>query len=217
MKKYEAVIFDWDGTVINSTHSIVTAIQLASADLGFEVPETRQAAWVIGLSLETALYKCVPQVTEKQMPEFLDRYRYHYFNRDHEQKLFDGIMDVLNNIRQNNSRLAVATGKSRVGLDRALQQVQLVSLFDTTRTADETVSKPDPTMLFEILEEFSLQPDQVLMVGDTTHDVHMAHNAGVDSLAVTYGAHDPETLKKSNPGVIVNSVEEMHQWLAPRL
>lgn len=217
MKKYSAVVFDWDGTVMDSTHSIVVSIQAASADLGLAVPDAHDAAWVIGLSLESALYRCVPDLTAEQLPQFLERYRYHFFRRDPEIKLFDGILDVLSLIRQRNARVAVATGKSRVGLDRVLAQVQLLDMFHATRCADETVSKPNPAMLHELLEEFELEPEQVLMVGDTTHDIDMAAAAGMDSMAVTYGAHDIATLQKSNPGIMVSSVAEMQAWLEPRL
>ncbi len=217
MKKYAAVIFDWDGTVMDSTHSIVVAIQAAARDLGLEVPESSQASWVIGLSLESALYRCVPQLDANTMPKFLERYRHHYFGSDHEQQLFDGIGSLLSDIKQQNVRIAVATGKSRVGLNRSLGRSGLEDLFDATRTADETRSKPDPKMLFELLEEFMLEPNQVLMVGDTTHDINMAHNAGVDSLAVTYGAHDPDTLHRASPTVILNTVDQMREWVMPRL
>lgn len=217
MRKYAAVIFDWDGTVMDSTHAIVKSIQLACDDLELPKPSDSLAAWVIGLSLESALYRCVPQVTAEQMPLFLDRYKHHYFRRDHDSKPFVGIADSLKQMRDNSALLAVATGKSRVGLDRAMGHAQLHSMFDSTRTADETAGKPDPKMLFELLEEFNLQPDQVLMVGDTTHDVNMAHNAGVDSLAVTYGAHDPDTLKKSKPTQMVDTVADLNAWVMPRI
>lgn len=217
MKKYTAIVFDWDGTVMDSTHSIVVAIQSACADLDLRIPEARDAAWMIGLSLESALYRCVPDLTAEQLPSFLERYRHHYFSRDHTIKLFDGIVDVLGMVRQQNGLLAVATGKSRVGLNRVLEQVQLNEMFNTTRCADETVSKPDPTMLHEIFTELQLDPEQVLMVGDTTHDIDMAVNAGIDSMAVTYGAHDIPTLTASQPTIMVSSVAEMRSWLAPRL
>ena len=217
MKKYSAIVFDWDGTVMDSTHSIVVSIQSACADLELPVPDARDAAWVIGLSLESALYRCVPDLTARQLPLFLDRYRHHFFNRDHKIKLFDGIVDVFDMVRQRDAMLAVATGKSRVGLNRVLEQVQLNSMFHTTRCADETVSKPDPAMLHEILTELQLEPAQVLMVGDTTHDIDMAANAGIDSMAVTYGAHDIPTLTASRPTAMVSSVAEMESWLARRL
>lgn len=217
MKKYEAVVFDWDGTVMDSTHSIVAAIQSACTDLDLPVPDARQAAWVIGLSLESALYHCVPDLTAAQLPRFLKRYRHHFLELDRSIALFDGIVDVLQLVRQRDGMLAVATGKSRAGLDRVLERVQLGDMFHATRCADETESKPSPVMLLEIFEELQLDPGQVLMVGDTTHDVDMASNAGVDSMAVTYGAHDVATLEASQPTVMVSSVAEMQSWLASRL
>lgn len=217
MKKYEAVIFDWDGTVMDSTHSIVAAIQSACSDLDLPVPDAHDAAWVIGLSLESALYHCVPDLTAQQLPLFLERYRHHFFELDKSIKLFDGIVDVLQGVRQRDALLAVATGKSRAGLNRVLEQVQLAEMFHTTRCADETASKPNPAMLYEIFAELQLDPEHVLMVGDTTHDIDMATRAGVDAMAVTYGAHDIPTLTASEPKVMVSSVAEMKSWLMPRL
>lgn len=217
MKQYEAIIFDWDGTLMNSTHSIVESIQLAAADLGLPVPSDEQASWMIGLSLSTGLYKAVPELTEEQLEPFMARYTHHFFQRDQSIKLFDGIREMLDDLRQRKVPICVATGKRREGLDRVLQAVDLAAYFNTTRCADETQSKPDPQMLHEILWELDLQAEKVLMVGDTTHDVYMAHNAGMDSLAVSYGAHDVATLEKSKPTVMVGSVSAMQAWIAPRL
>lgn len=217
MKHYDAVIFDWDGTLMDSTFSIVESIQLASADVGLPVPSTMQASWIIGLSLESGLYKAVPELTADLMPAFIERYRHHFFQRDKSIKMFDGAVPMLAELRQRTIPINVATGKSRAGLDRVLRAVELVDYFNTTRCADETQSKPDPQMLHEIMWELDLEPDRVLMVGDTTHDIHMAHNAGMDSLAVTYGAHDVPTLEKSEPTVIVESVPEMREWIFGRL
>ena len=217
MKHYDAVIFDWDGTLMDSTFSIVESIQLASADVGLPVPSTMQASWIIGLSLESGLYKAVPELTADLMPAFIERYRHHFFQRDKSIKMFDGAVPMLAELRQRTIPISVATGKSRVGLDRVLRAVDLVDYFNTTRCADETQSKPDPQMLHEIMWELDLEPERVLMVGDTTHDIHMAHNAGMDSLAVTYGAHDVPTLEKSEPTVIVESVPEMREWVFRRL
>lgn len=217
MKHYDAVIFDWDGTLMDSTFSIVESIQLASADVGLPVPSTMQASWIIGLSLESGLYKAVPELTADLMPAFIERYRHHFFQRDKSIKMFDGAVPMLAELRQRTIPISVATGKSRAGLDRVLRAVELVDYFNITRCADETQSKPDPQMLHEIMWELDLEPDRVLMVGDTTHDIHMAHNAGMDSLAVTYGAHDVPTLEKSEPTVIVESVPEMREWIFGRL
>lgn len=217
MKRYSAVIFDWDGTVMDSTHSIVSAIQLACADIRLPVPSAEQAAWVIGLSLESALYRCVPTLTAEQLPLFLERYRHHFLSRDPQIKLFDGIPELISTLRSRSVTLGVATGKSRVGLDRVLASTQLHEQFDITRCADESFSKPHPGMLLEIMEARALRPEQVLMVGDTTHDIQMASAAGVDCMAVTYGAHDKPTLVRAQPTVMVSNVREMQAWMLDRV
>ncbi|NYT62228.1 HAD-IA family hydrolase [Alcaligenaceae bacterium] len=217
MKRYEAVIFDWDGTVMDSTHSIVEAIQSACADVDLPIPETSTASWVIGLSLESALYHCVPTLSAEQLPLFLERYRHHFLRRDPEIKLFDGIIDLLDTLRQRAVTLGVATGKSRVGLERVLSAKKLHRYFDTTRCADESFSKPHPGMLLEITEELGLSPERLLMVGDTSHDIQMATSAGIDSMAVTYGAHDKSTLLEAEPTVMVSSVGEMQAWILARV
>ncbi|MBB5216758.1 HAD-IA family hydrolase [Parapusillimonas granuli] len=217
MKRYKAVIFDWDGTVMDSTHSIVEAIQGACADVGLPVPPADEASWVIGLSLESALYRCVPTLTAEQLPLFLERYRFHFLRRDPHLKLFDGILDLLGALQARDVTLGVATGKSRVGLDRALGNLQLGGYFHATRCADESFSKPHPGMLLELMDELDLEPHRVLMVGDTSHDVQMAAAAGVDSMAVTYGAHQKSILLKAEPTVMVSSVREMQSWLLERV
>ena len=217
MTRYAAVLFDWDGTVMDSTYSIASSIQLASADLQLPVPSIQQASWVIGLSLESALYRAVPALTAEQMPLFLERYRHHFMQRDPHIKLFDGILPFMGELRGRQIALGVATGKSRQGLDRVLQQVNLSTFFDATRCADETRSKPDPEMLHQLLAELMLEPEQVLMVGDTVHDIHMAANAGMYSVAVTYGAHDPQTLAKAEPTVMVDNVAQMRDWVLARI
>ncbi len=202
---------------MNSTYSIVSAIQSSCADLGLPVPSDSEASWVIGMSLESALYRCVPTLTAEQVPLFIDRYRHHYFGTDQDDKLFDGVVDLFRTLQARQVKLAVATGKSRSGLDRVLVSTGLGRYFDITRCADETRGKPDPTMLFEIMTQLNLEPERVLMVGDTTHDILMAVNAGVDSMAVTYGAHDIPTLESAEPTVMVTSVPEMQSWLLDRL
>lgn len=216
-KAYAAVVFDWDGTVMDSTYSIATAIQLAAADVGLAVPSLEQASWVIGLSLESALYRAVPDLDAERMPLFIQRYRFHYFQRDPHLKLFDGILPFLTELKQQGVLLAVATGKSREGLNRVLQQTSLTPFFASTRCADETRSKPDPEMLHQILFELALDPEQVLMVGDTAHDIEMAKRASMDSVAVTYGAHDIPTLEQASPTVLVQSVHDMRNWILARV
>lgn len=216
MKRYSAVVFDWDGTVMDSTHSIVAAIQGACADLELPIPDASRASWVIGLSLEAALYHAVPTLDADRMPLFLDRYRWHFRRRGTDMVLFDGVRDLLEDLVRRGVRLAVATGKSRLGLDRALAQTGLGPLFACTRCADEAPGKPDPTMLREILNELALDAGDAVMVGDTAHDVLMASNAEVDSVAVTYGAHDRQTLSLAGPAAMVSSVGELSDWLRER-
>jgi len=217
MKRYRAVVFDWDGTVMDSTHSIVSAIQGACADLGLPIPDASRASWVIGLSLEAALYHAVPTLTAGQMSAFLGRYRKHFLARDTEMTLFPGIRGFFDELRARGVRLAVATGKSRAGLDRVLKAAGLQALFECTRCADESMGKPDPAMLHEIMAALDLPADQLIMVGDTAHDIRMAANAGVDSVAVAYGAHDKQTLLLAEPTVMVADVAEMRSWLLDRV
>lgn len=159
----------------------------------------------------------MPTLTADQMPDFIESYRVRFLSRDPDIKLFDGITDLLSTLRSRQISLGVATGKSRVGLDRVLAAKQLQGHFHVTRCADESFSKPHPAMLLEIMDELNLQPDQVLMVGDTSHDIQMATAAGVDSMAVTYGAHDTATLLQAEPTVMVSSVNEMRSWVLDRV
>jgi phosphoglycolate phosphatase len=202
---------------MDSTHSIVAAIQNACRDLELPVPSDEQASWVIGLSLEAALRQAVPELTTEKVPDFLARYRIHYLLRDPDLKLFDGIMELLACLSGRGVKLAVATGKSRVGLDRALKATSLGPVFDDTRCADETFSKPHPQMLFELMESLQVDAADVIMVGDTTHDIQMATSAGIASVAVTYGAHSVGELNGSAPTAIVDSVAALREWLLPRV
>lgn len=217
MKRYRAVVFDWDGTVMDSTRAIVASIQGACVDLNLPVPDDRQASWVIGLSLESALYHVVPTLTADKLEDFQNCYRNHYFSQDGDLPLFGGMADLLESLRNQGALLGVATGKSRAGLDRVLAQSGMHGHFDITRCADETFGKPHPGMLLEIIDELYLAPHEVLMVGDTCHDMQMARNAGIDGLAVTYGAQDAEALSAGQPLAVVDSVEQMRAWLNDRV
>jgi len=217
MSTYSLVVFDWDGTLMDSTNGIVTALQGACRDLDLPVPTASEASWVIGLSLESAVRRAVPTLTQAQLPQFLERYRIHYLLRDPDLKLFDGINTLLSDLAACNVQLAVATGKSRVGLNRVLAATGLKSMFGATRTADETFSKPHPAMLQELMEELDVQPDRVIMVGDTSHDLNMAKNAGVHGLGVTYGAHTPQELLGCAPQALVDDVVALREWIMPRV
>lgn len=212
-KSYKAIVFDWDGTLMDSTHHIVGAIQGACADLELAVPSAREASWVIGMSLQAALYKLVPELDTKNVDLFIKRYRYHFERLQHEICLFDGQLNLLHDLKSRGALLAVATGKSRRGLDVFINRLDLRHMFETTKTVDEARGKPDPDMLQQIMLELGLQADSILMVGDTTHDIFMAHAAGMDSLAVSYGAHARDLLVDSKPTALVDTVPDMQQWL----
>lgn len=211
--RFDLIAFDWDGTLFDSTALIVRCIQQACADLGAAVPSDEQAAFVIGLGLADALAHAAPGLPPERYPELGARYRHHYFARQHELVLFPGTLEMLHALKARRQRIAVATGKARRGLDAALETVQLKDLFDATRTADETASKPDPRMLLELIEACSTVPERTLMVGDTTHDLQLAINAGTPCVGVSYGAHDHEAFADYRPLFVAHSTRELHQWL----
>jgi len=211
--RFDLIVFDWDGTLCDSTALIVRSIQAACRDIGARVPSDEQAAFVIGLGLQDALQYAVPGLPAERYPELGDRYRHHYFASQHELVLFEGALAMLQALKQRHHWLAVATGKSRRGLDEALSTAQLHGLFDGTRTADETASKPDPTMLLELMREFGTQPERTLMIGDTTHDLQLAANARVPCVAVSYGAHEPAAFEAFEPVHVAHSVADLHDWL----
>lgn len=217
MSQYQVVVFDWDGTLMDSTGDIVRAMRLACSDVGVPVPSEREAAWVIGLSLEKALAHVTPDLPLEQRPLFLERYRHHYLSRDAQLQLFDGVQSMLADLREQGASLAVATGKSRVGLNRALEATGLTDYFDVTRCADETEGKPHPRMLLEIMESLGAKPADLVMVGDTSHDLSMAANARVHGLGVSYGAHTEDELRRHPHQEVLQSVGLVHHWLGSRL
>lgn len=213
MKRYELIVFDWDGTLMDSAAAIVRSIQAACLDLELPVPAETKARHVIGLGLADAMRHAVPDLPPDRYPQMIERYRHHYLSRDHELVLFDGVEALLDELTVGGHLLAVATGKSRVGLDRALAHSGLHAHFRASRCADECFSKPHPQMLEELMAEFGVAPDQTLMIGDTSHDLLMASNADVGALAVTYGAHTREHLAEHGPLACLHSVAELSSWL----
>lgn len=212
-KQFDLIVFDWDGTLMDSTAVIVNCIQAAAKDLGLPIPTHKAASHVIGLSLQNAMEVAMPDIDSKYYPRMVERYRYHYLNQDGGLVLFDGVREMLNDLSQQGYFLAVATGKSRVGLNRALDASKLLSLFDATRCADETFSKPHPAMLQELTRELGQDMKRTVMIGDTTHDLLLAQNAGASGVAVHYGAHTPAELQIHSPLYAANSVAELHAWL----
>lgn len=198
---------------MDSTAAIVRAIQAASRDLGLPEPTDRQARHVIGLGLVDALGTAVPELPQARYPEMVERYRHHYLSRDHELVLFAGIEELIGELAANEHLLAVATGKSRHGLDRAFVHSGLGAFFKSSRCADECFSKPHPQMLEELMDELGVAPERTLMIGDTSHDLLMAKSAGVDALGVTYGAHLHDHLLEYHPLACLHTVEELATWL----
>jgi len=213
ISRFELIVFDWDGTLFDSTALIVRCIQNACADVGAPTPSDGDAAYVIGLGLQDALRHVAPGLAESRYPELGARYRHHYIASQHELSLFPGTLEMLQALKSRQHWLAVATGKGRRGLDDALAHSQLKGLFDGTRTADETASKPDPMMLNELMREFGADPERTLMVGDTTHDLQLARNAGTPSVAVSFGAHEHEAFADFVPLHVAHSTRELHHWL----
>jgi phosphoglycolate phosphatase len=213
-RNFDLIAFDWDGTLFDSTGLIVLCIQDACRDLGITVPSDADAAYVIGLGLHDALRHAVPGLPAERYPELGARYREHYVARKDALVLFDGTLPMLHALRSRNHLLAVATGKNRRGLDDALAHSQLSGLFDATRTADETMGKPHPLMLQELMAELGVAPERTLMIGDTTHDLQMAQNAGTARVAVSYGAHEPAAFAAHEPLFTAHSTAELNDWLA---
>ena len=210
--KYELIVFDWDGTLIDSAGTIVQCIQDAARDLGVEVPDRERASHVIGLGLHDSLRYAVPTLETERYMEFSLAYRRHFMARQDAMLLFPGIPELLAELKEKR-QLAIATGKSRTGLDRALETGNLGRFFSGSRCADETQPKPDPAMLLELMEELSVDRERTLMIGDTSHDLEMAKAASVDALAVTYGAHPEHGLRACGPLGCFADVASLRAWL----
>ena len=212
-RRFDLIAFDWDGTLSDSTAVIVKCIQAAVADVGGTPPSNEAASYVIGMALMPALARAAPDVSPEKYPELGNRYRHHFIKHQDDISLFAGVLPMLAALRERGHLLAVATGKSRRGLDEALHSVDLRGVFDGSRTADQTAGKPHPLMLQELMAEFDVAPERLLMIGDTTHDLQMAVNARCASVGVSYGAHEPDAFHALQPLAVVHSVRELHDWL----
>ena len=212
-RRFDLIAFDWDGTLFDSTAIITRCIQAAVVDVGGQKPTDEAASYVIGMGLMQALAHAAPDVSPDRYPQLGERYRHHYLAHHNDLSLFEGVLPLLSALRARNHTLAVATGKSRRGLDDTLQSVALQGMFDGSRTADETAGKPDPRMLHELMREFGVEPARTLMIGDTTHDLLMARNAGCPWVGVSYGAHDHSAFDAYAPLYVAHSVGELHAWL----
>ncbi|MFA4969930.1 MAG: HAD-IA family hydrolase [Sulfuritalea sp.] len=212
-KRFELIVFDWDGTLMDSTGAIVASIQAAARDLGIPEPSDERAHHIIGLGLIDALRHALPDLPAERYQDVALRYRQHYMSRDQDLLLFEGAEALIDELAGAGHYLAVATGKTRKGLDRAFEVSGLGSRFHASRCADECHSKPHPQMLEELMAEFGVEPDATLMVGDTTHDLLMARNAGVAALGVAYGAHPRATLEAEGPLYCAADVAQLAAWL----
>ena len=199
-KKYQLIIFDWDGTLMDSTAQIINCMQLATKEVGAEQRSDAAIRDIIGLGLEEAIHALYPEATQDFINQTVIVYRDYYLFKDKTPSpLFAGVVDMLDELREGGYDLAIATGKSRRGLDKGLNETNLHDYFPITRCADETRSKPDPQMLSEILTDYNTQHTTALMIGDSEYDLQMANNAHMASLAVTYGVHDLQRLMQQKP------------------
>lgn len=208
--KFDLIIFDWDGTLIDSIDWIVHCLQTAGKHCGRDIPEPQAAKDVIGLSITNACAKLFPGVDQETLTQLTDCYQQTYLSRQLDRgDLFPGVYDMLVELKQAGYQLAVATGKTRAGLQEALQATDTEALFCITRCSDETASKPDPLMLHQIMQHTQAANERSLMVGDSTHDLQMAMNAQISSIAVSCGAHPEDILQRYNPLMCLQQPAEL--------
>ncbi len=211
---YQLLIFDWDGTLMDSEARIVACMETAAEDLRLEKPDKDAIRDIIGLGLEEAIGRLFPDCHPKTRQRLAKRYRHHFLASDTTPApLFAGVTTMLRDLKQRGHWLAVATGKGRAGLQKVLHDTGLEQMFLTTRCAGDTASKPNPQMLFELLEETGVEARQALMIGDTEYDLQMAQNASMTALAVGYGVHEKERLLRHEPIACVDDVAALHDWL----
>ncbi len=207
---YEVVVFDWDGTLVDSEAHIVASIEHSARAVGLPALSYDSIKNIIGLGMREALLVLYPELTDGEIQTLREHYSHYFFGKEIDQRmLFDGVLDTLGELQASGIKLAVATGKSRNGLDKALHATGLKPYFEIERCADETLSKPNPLMLAQIAGHFSLEPSKMFMVGDTEYDLDMAAQFGMDSVGVSYGVHDVTRLKKHKPLRIVDHISEI--------
>ena len=211
--RFKLIVFDWDGTLADSTAFIAQSLQTALRDMGCAMPDEKAARYVIGLGLVDALRKVAPDLPVQRHSELVAHYRKHFLAREDEVPLFAGAAEMLDELEASGHLLAVATGKSRKGLDRVLERNRLAGRFHATRCADEGFPKPHPDMLLHLMDRLGVAANDTLMIGDTTHDLALARNADVAAVAVAYGAHDVEDLARMAPLAMLHSLPDLRNWL----
>lgn len=212
-REVRLIVFDWDGTLMDSEAQIVSCLRAAVHDMALEPIDNDRLRNVIGLGLREAMYRLAPGRDEAFYDVLIERYRHHWFNSA-SSSLFAGVREMLSAFRRQNLLLGVATGKSRRGLDRVLGETGLSTDFDATRCADEAPSKPHPQMLLDLMDRLNVTPAQTIMVGDTEYDMEMASNAGVSKIAVTTGVHSEQRLSCHAPLVCLGRIADMPAWLS---
>lgn len=213
-KKFDLIVFDWDGTLMDSQQRILECLKSAANDCDAAQLDDDTFCDVIGLGLKEATAALYPQFSAAEIEQFADRYRYHYLvQNDTHSPLFSGATDTLQHLKDDGYWMGIATGKGRQGLNLVLDKTKLGDFFLSTRCASETFSKPHPQMLEEIMHELGIDPEQTLMIGDTEYDMQLAQNAGTHYLAVSYGVHSIDRLLKYNPIGYIDSIKELPDWL----
>ncbi len=218
-KQFPLLVFDWDGTLVDSIERIVTSLQFASKQtLDVQLSES-QARDVIGLGLTEAIARLHPELDKQQhsteLNRIADAYRQHYLHENTvPAPLFNGVNQLLDELRNDGYTLAISTGKSRAGLEQSINEHRLAEYFTTTRCASENKSKPHPEMLHQILDELNFSAKQTLMIGDSEHDLKMASNANMQSIGVTHGVHDAATLSKHKPLTCLTDITELSTFLS---
>lgn len=214
MRQFDLIVFDWDGTLMDSERKIVNCIRAAALDCGLAPPTPAAARHIIGLGLEEALARLFPTLDVAAKSQLIAAYRDHFLVKDStETPLFEGVIEGLQTLHHYGYRMAVATGKARRGLERVLSLTGTGHWFCSTRCADEAGSKPHPQMLHDILAATGVAPARALMIGDTTYDLQMARNAGLAALGVSYGVHERAALMACEPLAIMDSFPEIPAWL----
>ena len=213
MSAYDLIVFDWDGTLMDSTRLIASCLQAACRDVETPVPTDEDALFGIGLDLASQFARVAPGLDAAGRQALTERYRHHFLAREHEAPLYDGVEALLGELHGRGHRMAVATGKARRGLERALDASGLRPWFEATRCADEGFAKPHPDMLLMLLDMTGVAPGRALMVGDTLHDLELAANAGIAAVAVSYGAHTAAQLATRPALARCASVAELREWL----
>ena len=208
------IVFDWDGTLMDSADHIVNCLQRAITELSLEPKTDDELKNIIGLGLREALFALYPQATDEELTALVDRYRKHFFDQNTApSELFTGARELVKELQTKDYFLAVATGKGRNGLDKVLKETGMGEYFPITRCADESHSKPHPQMMLDIIDYYGIEANEAIMVGDTEYDLQMANNAAAHSVAVSYGVHEKKRLLDCKPLTCLDSINDLHQWL----